>query len=76
MDCLCWVNRDSYLPQGSRGLKVSDCFPVICFPVISCVGRAASPVQLPEFSSIEQGRTTYRLRYQQNTCRRHRLVCL
>jgi hypothetical protein len=23
MDCLCWVNRDSYLPQGSRGLKVS-----------------------------------------------------
>jgi DNA polymerase family B, exonuclease domain len=21
MDCLCWVNRDSYLPQGSRGLK-------------------------------------------------------
>lgn len=25
MDCLCWVNRDSYLPQGSRGLKV--CLP-------------------------------------------------
>jgi DNA polymerase epsilon subunit 1 len=23
MDCLHWVNRDSYLPQGSRGLKVS-----------------------------------------------------
>lgn len=22
MDCLAWVNRDSYLPQGSRGLKV------------------------------------------------------
>ena len=22
MDCLHWVNRDSYLPQGSRGLKV------------------------------------------------------
>ncbi|KAI1371245.1 DUF1744-domain-containing protein [Hypoxylon crocopeplum] len=21
MDCLAWVNRDSYLPQGSRGLK-------------------------------------------------------
>ena len=21
MDCLCWVNRDSYLPMGSRGLK-------------------------------------------------------
>jgi DNA polymerase epsilon subunit 1 len=21
MDCLHWVNRDSYLPQGSRGLK-------------------------------------------------------
>lgn len=21
MDCFCWVNRDSYLPQGSRGLK-------------------------------------------------------
>lgn len=22
MDCFAWVNRDSYLPQGSRGLKV------------------------------------------------------
>ena len=21
MDCMHWVNRDSYLPQGSRGLK-------------------------------------------------------
>ncbi|KAL9130915.1 MAG: hypothetical protein Q9217_001018 [Psora testacea] len=21
MDCFCWVSRDSYLPQGSRGLK-------------------------------------------------------
>ena len=28
MDCMHWVNRDSYLPQGSRGLKVSvpECF--------------------------------------------------
>ena len=25
MDCLHWVNRDSYLPQGSRGLKVWRC---------------------------------------------------
>lgn len=25
MDCLHWVNRDSYLPQGSRGLKVGRC---------------------------------------------------
>jgi len=25
MDCLHWVNRDSYLPQGSRGLKVGKC---------------------------------------------------
>ena len=25
MDCLHWVNRDSYLPQGSRGLKVPLC---------------------------------------------------
>lgn len=24
LDCLHWVNRDSYLPQGSRGLKVSS----------------------------------------------------
>jgi hypothetical protein len=24
MDCLNWVNRDSYLPQGSRGLKVKS----------------------------------------------------
>lgn len=22
MDCMHWVDRDSYLPQGSRGLKV------------------------------------------------------
>lgn len=22
MDCMHWVNRDSYLPQGSRSLKV------------------------------------------------------
>ena len=22
LDALCWVNRDSYLPQGSRGLKM------------------------------------------------------
>lgn len=21
MDCFCWVKRDSYLPQGSQGLK-------------------------------------------------------
>lgn len=21
LDCYCWVDRDSYLPQGSRGLK-------------------------------------------------------
>lgn len=21
MDCYCWVKRDSYLPQGSQGLK-------------------------------------------------------
>ncbi len=21
MDCFCWVQRDSYLPQGSQGLK-------------------------------------------------------
>lgn len=24
MDCLHWVNRDSYLPQGQRGLKVGE----------------------------------------------------
>ena len=29
MDCLAWVNRDSYLPQGSRGLKV-DPLPITC----------------------------------------------
>ena len=43
MDCLCWVNRDSYLPQGSRGLKVrvplmvscsSSC---LCLPAYPCV---------------------------------------
>ena len=21
LDCFCWVKRDSYLPQGSQGLK-------------------------------------------------------
>lgn len=24
LDALCWVKRDSYLPQGSQGLKVGD----------------------------------------------------
>lgn len=24
LDCFCWVKRDSYLPQGSQGLKVSS----------------------------------------------------
>ncbi len=24
MDCMHWVDRDSYLPQGSRGLKVGE----------------------------------------------------
>jgi hypothetical protein len=31
MDCLHWVNRDSYLPQGSRGLKVAKA-RVGCLP--------------------------------------------
>ena len=26
MDCFCWVKRDSYLPQGSQGLKVRCSF--------------------------------------------------
>ena len=28
MDAFCWVKRDSYLPQGSQGLKVCnlECF--------------------------------------------------
>jgi DNA polymerase epsilon subunit 1 len=30
MDCLHWVNRDSYLPQGSRGLKVLCCCVFLC----------------------------------------------
>lgn len=43
MDCLAWVNRDSYLPQGSRGLKVSNPTLQQC----SLKGRAAEkPAQL------------------------------
>ncbi len=39
MDCLAWVNRDSYLPQGSRGLKVRSGTPIaldtkVCGPCI------------------------------------------
>ena len=30
MDCMHWVNRDSYLPQGSRGLKVIAANPPAC----------------------------------------------
>lgn len=31
IDCLHWVNRDSYLPQGSRGLKVGwQSIPCAC----------------------------------------------
>ena len=37
MDCMHWVNRDSYLPQGSRGLKVCACW-------VGCVLRAAAAV--------------------------------
>lgn len=29
MDCFAWVNRDSYLPQGSRGLKVRRLLPFL-----------------------------------------------
>ena len=29
MDCMHWVNRDSYLPQGSRGLKVGILFHAV-----------------------------------------------
>lgn len=27
LDCFAWVKRDSYLPQGSQGLKVPQAFP-------------------------------------------------
>lgn len=38
MDCLAWVNRDSYLPQGSRGLKVRLMPPSL----LPCVEGGAS----------------------------------
>lgn len=48
MDCLCWVNRDSYLPQGSRGLKV-------CSPLRrageQCPQTTSHPVSRSYFSS-------------------------
>lgn len=33
MDCLHWVNRDSYLPQGSRGLKAVTKYKLGFVPV-------------------------------------------
>ena len=41
MDCMHWVNRDSYLPQGSRGLKV--CFFVRCVCVFVCLCAFRGP---------------------------------
>ncbi len=34
MDCMHWVNRDSYLPQGSRGLKArpTNFCPLLLLP--------------------------------------------
>ena len=45
MDCMHWVNRDSYLPQGSRGLKV--CFFVRCVCVFVCFSRPLCHQQRP-----------------------------
>ena len=44
MDCLCWVNRDSYLPQGSRGLKVRRALALSAALSLSllCVAWAAA----------------------------------
>lgn len=39
MDCLCWVNRDSYLPQGSRGLKVPPLPSLLPAPCSLTVSR-------------------------------------
>lgn len=36
MDCLHWVNRDSYLPQGSRGLKVKEALFVLLGSALGC----------------------------------------
>ena len=45
MDCMHWVNRDSYLPQGSPGLKV--CFFVRCVCVFVCFSRPLCHQQRP-----------------------------
>lgn len=47
MDCLHWVNRDSYLPQGQRGLKVGTTCPLGLGCFHHCCWRGASLRQLP-----------------------------
>jgi hypothetical protein len=41
LDCFAWVKRDSYLPQGSHGLKVhstsiSERLFIFCGHIIFC----------------------------------------
>lgn len=56
MDCLHWVNRDSYLPQGSRGLKVGSgpqTLPVHARPQgpnVSALGRLFNLLLRPAMS--------------------------
>ncbi len=44
MDCMHWVNRDSYLPQGSRGLKVRGGLPLLLLWLNECSAAASAPL--------------------------------
>ena len=66
MDCMHWVNRDSYLPQGSRGLKVRTIAAEIgCCSSPDCRGLASEcamdgehPLPRPSTSDNRPGHPT------------------
>ena len=53
MDCLAWVNRDSYLPQGSRGLKVR----LVARQALRCCNIFPSSVAMQSIASRVQNHT-------------------
>lgn len=64
MDCFCWVKRDSYLPQGSQGLKAVAKYklgydPVELDPELMTRYAAEQPQVLAEYSVSDAVATYY-----------------
>lgn len=64
LDCFAWVKRDSYLPQGSQGLKVRHVFPLhllitalrLAYPSFSGSG---SGIRVPDMLPLFTGNSAY-----------------